>query len=86
MYDLAARLYPINRSLTGNGVRESLALLCHCLPELQVHEVPTGTECFDWQVPEEWNVTRGLHSGAGWASGSRFSRSQSASGRVFRAC
>ena len=56
MYDLATRLYPINRSLTGNGVRESLALLCHCLPELQVHEVPTGTECFDWQVPEEWNV------------------------------
>lgn len=49
------RLWPLNRSLTGNGNRESIRILSEILP-LTVSEVPSGTKCFDWTVPPEWNV------------------------------
>ena len=49
------RLWPINRSLTGNGNRESLKILSEIIP-LNVSEIPCGTECFDWTIPSEWNV------------------------------
>ena len=49
------RLWPINRSLTGNGNRETLKILSE-LVDLKVTEVPSGTQCFDWTVPPEWNV------------------------------
>lgn len=55
MYDLAAELYPICRSITGNGVRQTLAVLRRHIP-LTVHEVPSGTKVFDWTVPREWNI------------------------------
>ena len=54
-YDLARQLYPICRSITGNGVRETLHLLARHIP-LKMHEVPTGTQAFDWTVPREWNI------------------------------
>lgn len=54
-YALAARLFPIFRSMTGNGVRETLRVLGGHIA-LEQHEVPTGTEVFDWTVPKEWNV------------------------------
>lgn len=56
MHRLAERLFPIPRSITGNGVRQSLALLSEELDSLSVHEVPSGTKSFDWTVPPEWNV------------------------------
>lgn len=56
MYDLAKRLFPICRSITGNGFRESLNILKEQVPEIKVFEVPTGTEVFDWTVPKEWNI------------------------------
>jgi aminopeptidase-like protein len=55
MYALVAELYPICRSITGDGVRETLEILRKRIA-LDVHEVPTGTPVFDWTVPKEWNV------------------------------
>jgi len=52
---LMERLYPICRSITGNGVRETLQYIGEEIP-LGVHEVPTGTQVFDWEVPREWNI------------------------------
>jgi len=55
IYSLIEELYPICRSITGNGVRETLARIHRKIP-LQVHEVPTGTRVFDWTIPREWNI------------------------------
>lgn len=55
IYALAADIYPICRSITGDGVRETLARLGRRI-DLSVHEVPTGTQVFDWIVPREWNI------------------------------
>jgi aminopeptidase-like protein len=54
-YDLATRLYPICRSITGDGVRQTLQILREIIP-ITIHEVPTGTCVFDWSVPKEWNI------------------------------
>ena len=57
MFALVRELYPICRSITGDGVRTTLELLSRHLPSpLTVHEVPTGTAVLDWTVPKEWNV------------------------------
>jgi aminopeptidase-like protein len=55
VHGFAREAYPICRSITGDGVRRTLEILRRWLP-LEVHEVPTGTEVFDWTVPREWNV------------------------------
>lgn len=55
MYQLVAELYPICRSITGNGFRESLKIIQREIP-LEIHEVPSGTLVFDWTVPKEWNI------------------------------
>jgi aminopeptidase-like protein len=55
MHALVTELYPICRSITGDGVRQTLRRLQACVP-LTVHDVPTGTRVLDWTVPNEWNV------------------------------
>ena len=55
MYGLMRELFPICRSITGNGVRQTLNIIQKDIP-LKVHEVASGTEVFDWTVPKEWNI------------------------------
>jgi len=55
IFALAAKIYPICRSITGNGVRHTLHELRKHIA-LEIHEVPTGTEVFDWTIPREWNI------------------------------
>ncbi len=54
-YELVKALYPICRSITGQGVRDSLSILEHYIP-LSRTSVPTGTRVFDWEIPREWNI------------------------------
>lgn len=55
MYALAAEMFPICRSITGNGVRQSLDIIKRHIP-VDINEVPTGRKVFDWEVPREWNI------------------------------
>jgi aminopeptidase-like protein len=55
MYRFMEELFPIGRSITGDGIRETLRRIGERIP-LELHEVPSGTEVFDWTVPKEWNI------------------------------
>lgn len=55
MYALMRQLYPICRSITGDGVRQTLAIVKREIP-LDIHEIPSGQEIFDWTIPQEWNI------------------------------
>ena len=56
MYALCKKMFPYCRSITGDGVRETLEALREVIPEIAVHEVPSGTKAFDWTVPKEWRI------------------------------
>jgi len=55
IYELIQELFPICRSITGDGVRQTLKIIQKHIP-LKIYEVPTGTKVFDWEVPKEWNI------------------------------
>lgn len=56
MYQMIERLFPICRSITGDGVRETLNILKEEIPQLQIKSVPSGTRVFDWVIPPEWRI------------------------------
>ena len=56
IYNFASELWPINRSITGEGTRQTLQKIKEHLPKLKIQSVPSGTKAFDWTVPKEWNV------------------------------
>jgi aminopeptidase-like protein len=55
LHALVRELYPICRSITGDGVRETFAILTRTVP-LEITETPSGTQVFDWTLPREWNI------------------------------
>jgi aminopeptidase-like protein len=55
MYQLISKLYPICRSITGDGLRETLNIIKSHIP-LEIHELASGTQAFDWTIPREWNI------------------------------
>lgn len=57
MYQLAEELFPICRSITGEGIRYTLNRLKKEVPQIVLHEIPTGTKVFDWVVPKEWEIS-----------------------------
>jgi len=56
MHDWAKQLFPINRSILGDGIRKTLSFISEKLDGLKIHEVPTGKKIFDWEVPQEWII------------------------------
>lgn len=56
MHDFAHELWPINRSLTGEGNRKTLEIISRHIPNLKTHSIPSKTKVFDWEVPKEWSV------------------------------
>ncbi|MDD5462472.1 MAG: DUF4910 domain-containing protein [Methylococcales bacterium] len=55
IYSLIAELFPICRSITGDGYRQTMSILQRDIP-IKIHEIPSGTQVFDWTVPREWNI------------------------------
>ena len=56
IYSLISELFPVTRSITGEGVRESLEIIKEHLPGMKIESIPSGEKVLDWEVPDEWNI------------------------------
>lgn len=56
MFETVKELFPICRSITGDGVRQTLEILSKTMSDMKLYEVPSGTQVFDWTIPDEWNI------------------------------
>lgn len=59
MIALMKSLWPINRSISGQGLRKTLRIIKKMLPDLEIHEVKSGSKALDWIVPDEWEISHG---------------------------
>ena len=73
LHEFVSELFPICRSITGDGLRETLRRIGERVP-LELHEVPTGTQVFDWTIPREWNIRDAYVKDAAGAPGGRLRR------------
>ena len=55
IYEFVKEIFPICRSIMGEGNRETLNLIQNHIP-ITIHEVPTGYQAYDWEIPKEWNI------------------------------
>ena len=56
MFELAKKLWPLNRSITGKGLNDTLEILSNYITKLKIKKISTGTKVFDWVVPMEWDI------------------------------
>ena len=56
IYNLAENIFYLNRSITGEGVRQTFSQIKKILPKLKIHEIESKRKVFDWQIPLEWNI------------------------------
>ena len=56
MHLWAKELFPVCRSITGQGVRQTLRFIKNIIPELKIYKIKTGTKVFDWTIPDEWTI------------------------------
>ena len=56
-FQLGKKLFPITRSITGNGLRETLFIIKNYIKTLKIKSIRSGTKVFDWKIPPEWNIT-----------------------------
>ena len=56
LHKWASDLFPINRSITGKGVRDTLSYIKDIIPNLNVYSIPSGKRVFDWVIPNEWEI------------------------------
>ena len=56
IYELCKILFPICRSITGKGTKKTLEIIKTYIPDLNIKNVQSGTKCFDWKIPLEWNI------------------------------
>ena len=73
IYDRIQKLFPINRSITGEGVRKSLQMIREEVPELEIKHVDSGTRVLDWTIPREWNIRDAWIKGPDGRKFARFS-------------
>jgi aminopeptidase-like protein len=59
MFEWASDLFPLNRSITGQGNRETLEYLKNILPDLNINNFKSGEQVFDWTIPDEWQIDEG---------------------------
>ena len=57
LFNFAKKIFPLNRSLSGSGVRATFKNMKSIIPDLKIFSVKSGTKIFDWKVPLEWNVS-----------------------------
>ena len=63
LFNFAKKIFPLNRSLSGSGVRATFKNMKSIIPDLKIFSVKSGTKIFDWKVPQEWSIKKVNNNG-----------------------